>query len=125
MILGTIIEKVSGLRFDTYCYQNISSPLGINASFNVNDLMDINELAVLYRKVNGVWSPQVDNYQGIQPMFNNINGYVPGTNGGRFGPQGGFRCSGQDLVKIFLMLINKGDFNGLKLLSESSCNQKA
>jgi CubicO group peptidase (beta-lactamase class C family) len=122
VILGTIIEKISNTRFDIYCKQNISIPLGIDASFNVNDLADIDQLAVLYRKPNGIWTPQADNYQGIQPVFNNLNGYIPGTNGGRFGPQGGFRCSGQDLAKIFLVLMNKGNFNGDTLLSESSCN---
>ncbi|MBM3917772.1 MAG: T9SS type A sorting domain-containing protein [Sphingomonadales bacterium] len=122
VILGTIVEKVSNLRFDVYCKQNISVPLGIDASFNVNDLTDIDQLAVLYRKINGVWTPQADNYQGTQPVFSNLNGYIPGTNGGRFGPQGGFRCSGQDLAKIFLVLMNKGNFNGDTLLLPSSCN---
>ena len=88
VILGTIVEKISNTRFDVYCKQNISMPLGIDASFNVNDLVDIDQLAVLYRKPNGIWTPQADNYQGIQPVFNNLNGYIPGTNGGRFGPQG-------------------------------------
>lgn len=122
VILGTIIEKISNTRFDIYCKENISIPLGIDASFNVNDLADINQLAALYRKLNGIWTPQVDDYQGIQPIFNNLDGYIPGTNGGRFGPQGGFRCSGKDLAKIFLVLMNKGSFNGVTLLSESSCN---
>jgi CubicO group peptidase (beta-lactamase class C family) len=122
VILGTIVEKISNLRFDVYCKQNISNPLQIDASFNVNDLTDINQLAVLYRKINGVWTPQADNYAGAQPTFNNLSGYIPGTNGGRFGPQGGFRCSGQDLAKIFMVLMNKGTFNGNTLLSESSCN---
>jgi CubicO group peptidase (beta-lactamase class C family) len=122
VILGTIIEKVSNVRFDVYCEQNISIPLGIDASFNVNDLADIDQLAVLYRKINGVWTPQADDYQGIQPVFNNLNGYFPGTNGGRFGPQGGFRCSGQDLAKIFLVLMNTGNYNGDTLLTEASCN---
>ncbi len=122
VILGTIVEKISNLRFDVYCKQNISDLLGIDASFNVNDLEDIDELAVLYRKPSGVWTAQVDNYQGIQPTFNNLDGYVPGTNGGRFGPQGGFRCSAQDLAKIFLVLMNKGTFDGVTLLSEASCN---
>jgi len=122
VILGTIIEKVSNTRFDLYCKQNISTPLGIDASFNVNDLTDIDQLAVLYRKINGIWTPQIDNYQGIQPVFTNLNGYVPGTNAGRFGPQGGFRCSGQDVAKIFLVLMNKGNFNGDTLLLPSSCN---
>ncbi|MCC6280147.1 MAG: serine hydrolase [Saprospiraceae bacterium] len=122
VILGTIVEKVSNVRFDVYCKQNISDPLGIDASFNVNDLSDIDQLAVLYRKTNGVWIAQVDNYLGIQPVFNNLSGYITGSNGGRFGPQGGFRCSAQDLSKIFLVLMNKGSFNGVTLLSESSCN---
>jgi CubicO group peptidase (beta-lactamase class C family) len=122
VILGTIVEKVSNLRFDLYCKQNISIPLGIDASFNVNDLTDIDQLAVLYRKLSGVWTPQADDYQGVQPVFNNLNGYIPGTNGGRFGPQGGFRCSGQDLAKIFLTLMNHGTFNGVTILSGTSCN---
>jgi CubicO group peptidase (beta-lactamase class C family) len=122
VILGTIVEKVSELRFDVYCKQNIFEPLGIDASFNVNDLSDIDEVAVLYRKPNGVWTPQADNFQGVQPTFNNLDGYIPGTNGGRFGPQGGLRCSAQDLAKIFLVLMNKGTFDGVTLLSEASCN---
>jgi CubicO group peptidase (beta-lactamase class C family) len=122
VILGTIVEKISNLRFDIYCKQYISNPLGIDASFNVNDLTDIDQLAVLYRKLSGVWTAQADDYQGVQPVFNNLNGYIPGTNGGRFGPQGGFRCSGQDLAKIFLVLMNHGTFNGVTLLSANSCN---
>jgi len=123
VILGTIIEKISNLRFDVYCKQYISEPLEIDASFNVNDLTDLDQLAVLYRKVNSVWTPQADDYEGIQPVFSNLNGYVPGTNGGRFGPQGGFRCSGQDLAKIFLVLMNNGSFDGVTLLSETSCSE--
>jgi CubicO group peptidase (beta-lactamase class C family) len=122
VILGTIVEKVSNLRFDIYCKQNISSPLGIDASFNVNDLTDIDQVAVLYRKISGVWTPQADNYLGVQPVFNNLSGYINGTNGGRFGPQGGFRCSAQDLAKIFLVLMNNGSFNNVTLLSQASCN---
>lgn len=106
VILGTIVEKISNLRFDVFCRQNIFQPLGLDASFNVNDLQDINEVAVLYRKTSGVWVPQAENYQGIQPVFTNLTGYVPGTNGGRFGPQGGLRCSAQDLAKIFMCIFN-------------------
>ena len=122
VILGTIIEKISNVRFDIYCKQNISIPLGIDASFNVNDLSDINQLAVLYRKTNNVWTPQADNYLGIQPTFSNLTGYVAGTNGGRFGPQGGFRCSAKDLAKIFLVLMNRGVFNNDTLLTQASCS---
>ncbi len=122
VILGTLVEKVTNLRFDVYCKQKICEPLGIDASFNVNDLTDIDQLAVLYRKTGGIWTPQADNYSGSQPVFNNLSDYITGTNGGRFGPQGGFRCSAKDLATLFLVLMNKGSFNGVTLLSEASCN---
>ncbi|HRS99729.1 MAG TPA: serine hydrolase [Bacteroidales bacterium] len=123
VILGTIVEKISGQRFDIYCKQNICEPLNIDASFNVNDLTDINQLAVLYRKIYGVWTPQADNFQGIQPVFTNLEGYIPGTNGGRFAPQGGFRCSAEDLAKIFITLLNKGSYNEVRILSEETCSE--
>lgn len=122
VILGTIVEKISNLRFDVYCLQHIFQPLGLDASFNVNDLQDINEVAVLYRKNGGVWVPQADNYQGIQPVFNNLSGYVPGTNGGRFSPQGGLRCSAKDLAKIFMCVLNSGQCN-TPLLANQNVNQ--
>ncbi len=122
VILGTIVEKISNQRFDVYVKQHICDPLGIDASFNVNDLTDINQVAVLYRKINGNWIPQADNYLGIQPVHDNIAGYVPGTNGARFSPQGGFRCSAKDLATIFLVLMNGGSFDNKTLLSQASCD---
>ena len=119
VILGTIVEKVSNVRFDRYCHQNIFEPLGLDASFNVNDLDNINELAVLYRKSNGSWNPQVDNYQGLQPVFANLENYVPGTNGGRFGPQGGLRCSAEDLASIFMCLFHPDNCSSAILSEET------
>ncbi|QTN39065.1 serine hydrolase [Cryomorphaceae bacterium] len=123
VILGTIVEAVSQLRFDVYCKQNISQPLGLDASFNVSDLQDLNELAVLYRKPGGVWTAQVDDYQGTPLPPGNTIGYLPGTNGGRFAPQGGFRCSAEDLSVLFLCLMNQGTWNGATLLSPAACLQ--
>ena len=45
--LGTILERVSGERFDKYITKNILAPMGLNASFNVNDL-DTNLFVNLY-----------------------------------------------------------------------------
>jgi len=116
-ILGTIVEKVSGMRFDEYCRQHIFLPLGIQGSFNVNHISNIDNVAVLYRKVSGSWVAQADNFQGVQPVFANLTGYVPGTNGLRFAPQGGLRISGEDLAKIFMALLNDGNYNGYQLLN--------
>ena len=125
VILGTIVEKISGLRFDIYCNQHIFEPLSLDASFNVNDLQDINQVAVLYRKTSGVWTPQADNFQGTQPVHTNLAGYVPGTNGGRFGPQGGLRISAQDLVKIFMCIFNPDLCTSPLVSAQSSANMIA
>ena len=57
-ILGTVVERVTGTRFDESCFQNIFLPLDIDGSFNVNHLMDIDDVAVLYRKRGGEWVAQ-------------------------------------------------------------------
>jgi len=125
VILGTLIEKISNLRFDVYCKQNIFEPLNIDASFNVNDLTNIDNVAVLYRKISGNWTPQAENYQGIQPEFLNLTGYIPGTNGARFGPQGGLRISAQDLAKFFMCLNNPNECNSIILTNQSITSMKS
>lgn len=122
-ILGTVVEKVTGTRFDEYCFQNIFLPLDIDGSFNVNHLMDIDDVAVLYRKRGGEWVAQADDYRGVQPVFSDLSGYVVGTNGLRFAPQGGLRITGNDLAKLFMALLNKGESNGYRLLSPSAVAQ--
>lgn len=122
-IIATMIEKLSNERFDVYCRQHVLQPLGISGSFNVTDLPDINKVAVLYRKVSGNWVPQADNYMGVYPVYSNLAGYIPGTNGLRFGPQGNLRISGNDLSKVFLMLMNHGSLNGVTLIQDSTVNR--
>ena len=119
-IIGTIIEKISGLRFDAYCAEFIFKPLGINATFNVNKITNINNLATLYRKIDNVWTPQTDNFNGIPPVFENINNYVVGTNAIRFAPQGGLRISATDLSKIFSIFLNEGKYQKYPIISKSS-----
>lgn len=119
-IIGTIIEKISGLRFDKYCDQYIFQRLGIEATFNVSSITKINNLATIYRKINDVWTPQTDNYDGITPVFENINNYVVGTNAIRFAPQGGLRVSGTDLSKIFSIFLNDGKYLKNRIISKLS-----
>ncbi|MBL7944032.1 MAG: serine hydrolase [Flavobacteriales bacterium] len=101
-IIGTLIESLSGQRFDIYMREHILEPLGIAGSFNVNDIENIDNVAVLYRNTGG-WTPQADNYQGDQPILPTLDNYVPGTNGFVFAPQGGLRASAFDLARIILV----------------------
>ena len=106
LILGTIVEKISGLAFDEYCKKYIFSPLHIQASFDVNDIPDMDSLAVLYRKESEIWKPQFDDHRGVKPFFASDDSYQPGINASRYAPQGGLKCSANDLVAIFQDIFN-------------------
>lgn len=119
-VLGTIIEKVTNMRFDIWIRENILMPLNISGSFNIQDIADINNVAVLYRYVGGQWVPQADNYQGVMPPPRNLAGYVPGNNGLIFSPAGGLRISAVDLSHFLLMIMNNGFYNGVRVLDDST-----
>lgn len=116
-ILGTIIEGVSGERFDDYCKNHLFEPMGLNASYNVSDLENIDDLAAIYRKIQGVWEAQVDDFSGVNPGPGNSLGYQIGSNGLRFAPQGGLRISANDLAKIMQLFLNNGMSNGEQIIS--------
>jgi CubicO group peptidase (beta-lactamase class C family) len=119
-IIGTLVEKISGERFDVYCLNHLLRPLGITASFNIQDIPNINNVAVLYRKPGGVWTPQADNYRGTKPQPRDMSGYIPGTNGMIFAPQGGLRVSAADLARFMLVHMNGGIYNGARILRDTT-----
>lgn len=116
-LVATLIEAISGERFDTYMDNHLFAPLNMDASYNVSMLQDISNLAVLYRNQGG-WTPQVDNYMGEAPSSPTLSAYTPGTNGLRFAPQGGLRISTPDLARLMLLHMTEGyDFqNGVQLI---------
>ncbi len=113
-LLGTLVEAISGQRFDVYMKNEILIPLGIVGSFNVQDLQNINDVAVLYRNIGG-WQAQYDNYQGVMPPPPNMGNYVPGTNGAYFAPQGGLRISAADAGKIAIFIAEDGANSNLDI----------
>lgn len=129
-LLGTVMEAVSGQRFDRYMRQAVLAPLQIQGNFNTEELSqsEIRNLAVLYRKRrNEVWDPtgpwvaQADDYGGKLPAPRaGIEGYRPGRNATPFSPQGGLRISAAGLAKLMLLLINGGEVDGIRLLSQDS-----
>ncbi len=118
-LAGTIIERLTGKRFDIVARQNVLEPLGITGGFNVDNLNNVNDLSVIYRKVNSVWIPQTDSLKGIKPN-RNYSSYVIGTNGVIFSPTGGLRVTAADLAKIMTMHKNNGILNGKRILSENT-----
>jgi CubicO group peptidase (beta-lactamase class C family) len=122
-ILGTLVERISGERFDKYCIAHIFKPLGMNASFDVRDIPDINNLAVLYRKENGKWTPQNDNWQGVRPPNRALEDYKIGSNAVLFAPQGGLRVSAADLTKFMILHMNNGKYGKVRIIADSTAKR--
>ena len=125
-LLGTVIENVTGERFDRYMTDHIFAPLELSCSFNVSGMPREVQARVgtLYRKlnaagepdpVNGIWTPQCDDFSGGYPAVD-YSGYVIGTNGSLFGPMGSLRVSTRELCEIMLMFCNGGTYNGVQIL---------
>jgi CubicO group peptidase (beta-lactamase class C family) len=119
-ILGTLVELISGQRFDLYCLDHIFKPLHLTASFDVRDIPNINNVSVIYRDQDSVWTPQTEAWRGVRPTRRDLSTYKPGTNAVIFSPQGGLRISASDLAKFMVLQENNGLYNQVRILSDSS-----
>jgi len=119
-LVATIVENISGERFDNYCRQHILRPLGMQADFNVAEIDSMDNIAVLYRFKEGAWVPQADDYHGIRPESRAFERYKAGQNGLIFGTQGSLRGSARDLSRMAYMLINGGTWNGQNILKRET-----
>ena len=130
-VIGTIMEAVTGERFDRLMRRLVLQPLGLRGGYNVADLSatDWANVATLYRKrarEDGPWTPagpwvaQVDDTSGPASLVAGLDTYVPGRNGTLFSPTGGLRICAADLGKIMLMLMDHGKHEGATFLQSAS-----
>ncbi len=132
-VLGTVMEALSGQRFDRLMKKAVLEPLRIPGNFSAEELSanEIGHLAVLYRKRsnevwdrNGPWVAQVDDYLGRLPLARpGLEHYRPGSNATPFSPQGGLRVSVAGLARLMLLLLNGGELDGVRLLQPTSVQQ--
>ena len=122
-LLGTLVEIVSGERFDRYVSRNILNPLSIGGGFNPAELGPGPDLAVIYRRTQGQWVPQVDDPADGRPASGTLAGYTVGANAMKFGPQGSLRISTVEMSRIVKMLMNGGSLDGVRILSQASVSE--
>lgn len=103
--LGTILERVSGERFDQYIVNNILTPIGAYGGYNVNDL-DSSKFVKLYDyQGDGRFLYSPDAYEKRTEQIAN---YKFGYSTPIFSPTGGLKISAQDLAKVMIMHMNLG-----------------
>jgi CubicO group peptidase (beta-lactamase class C family) len=132
-VIGTVMERVTGERFDRLMRRLILDPMRLPGGFHPADFSraDLDNVATLYRKRKevagqevwdgkGPWIAQVDDYVTSAPVQRALPDYEVGTNGTLFGPQGNCRLSAVGLGKLMLMLMNGGTSDGRRILRKSS-----
>ena len=120
-LVGTIMERVSGERFDRYQQAHVLAPLGIDGGYNRTALPHPERLATLYSHQPTGWNAETDTLPLVQvwdPVA--LAQYKPGTNGTLFAPQGGLRISMEGLTRLARFMLGHGTLDGKTLLSAHS-----
>lgn len=127
-VVATVMERVTGERFDRLMKRIVLDPLEMDACFGWEACSDraIDYAVVLYRLDGKVY---LDDLRGVRRdcpvrvsagQDCNLKAYIPGTNGALFSPQGGLRISLRDLTTVGMLLLNRGTHNGQHFLRPES-----
>lgn len=115
-LAGTILEKVSGVRFDDYVRENVIWKLGLYGGHNI-DSLDASKFAYIYSREDGEYVKSEGAYRS---RADEMPDYVMGYSAPLFSPTGGVKISALDLAKYMMMHMNYGEYNGVRLISEES-----
>nr|WP_294850466.1 serine hydrolase domain-containing protein [uncultured Sphingomonas sp.] len=129
-VIGSVVERVTGERFDRAMKRLVLDPMAIDACFNWPTCSDdaVADAVVLMQDGAAV----KDDLHGrrpdcpVQPGVDgncDLDRWAAGTNGALFAPQGGLRISATDLARIGQMLANDGVSNGIRILKVESVKQ--
>lgn len=127
-LVASVMERVSGERFDRLMERLVLRPLRLDACFNWTTCSDaaVARAVVLYAPDGSVIR---DDLQGRRPdcpvlapegVACDLSDYVLGSNGALFSPQGGLRVSVRDLAAVGRLLLNRGAHDGARFLRSES-----
>lgn len=120
-LIGAIIEKISGERFDNYIKNHVLKPLGLYAGYCI-DSLDSTRFVNLYE-----YHPENKAYtlssNAYAPRRTEIANYVMGYSTPIFSPTGGMKISAYDLAKYMMMHMNYGTSNGVEIMSKKSAKK--
>ncbi|MFZ9388050.1 MAG: serine hydrolase domain-containing protein [Chitinophagaceae bacterium] len=117
-MVGTIIEKISGERFDEYVRHHVLDPLGLYGGYCV-DSLDASRFAVIYEynRDSAKFFAQPEAYA---PRSEIIANYVRGYTTPIFSPTGGMKITAPDLARYMIMHMNEGKYRGRRIISKNS-----
>ncbi len=118
---GTIIEKVSGERFDQYVKHHVLDPLGLYGGYCV-DSLDKSRFATIY-EFNTDSIRFYPTPAAYAPRSVEIKNYEMGKSTPIFSPTGGMKISATDLAKYMIMHSRQGKYSGGRIISKQSAKE--
>lgn len=117
-MIGAIIERVSGERFDQYVYNHVLAPLQLSAGYNLDEL-DTSKLAAIYeyRSDSGKFILSPGAYAS---RTREVANYQLGYSAPLFSPTGGMKISASDLARYMMMHSRQGKYAGKRIISRKS-----
>jgi CubicO group peptidase (beta-lactamase class C family) len=117
-MIGTIIERTSGERFDQYVKHHILDPLGLYGGYCV-DSLDKSRFATIYDynvdSAKFIMSPNA-----YAARSEEIANYTMGYSTPIFSPTGGMKISATDLAKYMTMHMNYGTYKEGRIITKKS-----
>lgn len=126
-VVASIIERVTGERFDQAMRRLVLAPMKLDACFNWPTCSDRAIARAVVLTQDGV--AVRDDLKGKRPdcpvfvregAACDLTHFIAGDNGALFSPQGGLRISARDLARIGRMLAGGGVIDGVRILSPES-----
>ena len=115
-LLGYFVEVISGLSFDDFLRQRIFKPLGMNDTYFYLPKEKQSRLVSLYEfkkdKENELIKASVI-YDKVDPGYPNLAGKY-------FSGGAGLSSTVEDYAKFLQLFLNKGEYNGVRLLSRKT-----
>ena len=117
--LGTILERISGERFDKYIVNHILNPIGVYGGYEVLSL-DSTKFVNIY-----TWDSEKNEFihkpAAYATRAEEIANYVFGHSTAVFSPTGGLKISPEDLAKVMKMHMNLGTTpEGVQIITKES-----
>jgi CubicO group peptidase (beta-lactamase class C family) len=110
--LGRIIEVVSGESYENFLKKRVFDPLEMHDTSFYPDKSQLARMALIYAK---------DREGKLTPSPNAIIELPPVPKHPI--PAGGLISCGEDLAKLYRMMLNKGELNGKRILSEKAVTE--
>ena len=113
-VLGYLVEVVSGMSFDQFLRMRIFQPLGMNDTYFYLPKEKHARLVSLYQSKNGIIVKVSSSaYDGVNPDY-------PTLAGKYFSGGAGLSSTVEDYGKFLQLFLNKGEYNGVRLLSRKT-----